>query len=425
MLPKKNISELFEAILVQKQLIQEWYVKYTETATCPEMLDSFLFQKKILEMEYEHYYKLYQFIENRTYGDYYKLFVSIFAYNKTTYDLDVKKYPVYKDLEPYKQYESYTEFIHTEIENYLLFLEELIKEKQKELDEHKAKIVRGLNIGNYVNMLTHQVDVMNDQLHLFKNHFTTYNTYHDKRYTDLSVQLKLVLARSTGTTFPLCSVCCTEPAEYCKECCSRMEVRGTVYEKELTNEVHANPPPEPVEPTPEPVVEPTPEPEPVVEPTPEPVVEPTPEPVVEPTPEPVVEPTPEPVVEPTPEPVVEPTPEPEPVVEPTPEPVVEPTPEPVVEPTPEQVVEPTPESVVESPPEILVEYVHYDIPIDIQTDPPCVNTVEISHVVNELIEKIVNDFNELLKKVEKKNFNLCGFRIINFDIPWILHKLFK
>lgn len=49
----------------------------------------------------------------------------------------------------------------------------------------------------------------------------------------------------------------------------------------------------------------------------------------------------------------------------------------------------------------------------------------ISSYYGDNEEKIVNDFNELLKKVEKKNFNLCGFRIINFDIPWILHKLFK
>jgi predicted PolB exonuclease-like 3'-5' exonuclease len=38
---------------------------------------------------------------------------------------------------------------------------------------------------------------------------------------------------------------------------------------------------------------------------------------------------------------------------------------------------------------------------------------------------IVNSFNELLKKIEKKNFSLCGFRIMAFDIPWILHKLHK
>jgi len=38
---------------------------------------------------------------------------------------------------------------------------------------------------------------------------------------------------------------------------------------------------------------------------------------------------------------------------------------------------------------------------------------------------IVNRFNELLKKIETKSFNLSGFRIMYFDIPWILHKLYK
>jgi hypothetical protein len=38
---------------------------------------------------------------------------------------------------------------------------------------------------------------------------------------------------------------------------------------------------------------------------------------------------------------------------------------------------------------------------------------------------IVESFNNLLKKIETKNFKLCGFRINYFDIPWILHKLHK
>jgi len=38
---------------------------------------------------------------------------------------------------------------------------------------------------------------------------------------------------------------------------------------------------------------------------------------------------------------------------------------------------------------------------------------------------IVNSFNNLLKKIEKKNFNISGFRILHFDIVWILHKLHK
>lgn len=38
---------------------------------------------------------------------------------------------------------------------------------------------------------------------------------------------------------------------------------------------------------------------------------------------------------------------------------------------------------------------------------------------------IVESFNDLLKKIEKKAFSLSGFRILYFDIPWVLHKLHK
>lgn len=38
---------------------------------------------------------------------------------------------------------------------------------------------------------------------------------------------------------------------------------------------------------------------------------------------------------------------------------------------------------------------------------------------------IVNSFNDLLKKIERKTFNISGFRINHFDIPWVLHKLHK
>jgi predicted PolB exonuclease-like 3'-5' exonuclease len=39
--------------------------------------------------------------------------------------------------------------------------------------------------------------------------------------------------------------------------------------------------------------------------------------------------------------------------------------------------------------------------------------------------EVVFKFNEVLKKVETKNFNLCGFRLVYFDIPYFLHKLHK
>lgn len=39
--------------------------------------------------------------------------------------------------------------------------------------------------------------------------------------------------------------------------------------------------------------------------------------------------------------------------------------------------------------------------------------------------EIVNSFNDLLLKIEKKNFNLAGYKILQFDIPYILHKMHK
>lgn len=49
----------------------------------------------------------------------------------------------------------------------------------------------------------------------------------------------------------------------------------------------------------------------------------------------------------------------------------------------------------------------------------------ISSYYGDNEKEIVKSFNNLLKKIETKNFNLCGYRINYFDIPWILHKLHK
>ena len=50
---------------------------------------------------------------------------------------------------------------------------------------------------------------------------------------------------------------------------------------------------------------------------------------------------------------------------------------------------------------------------------------KISSYYGDNEEDIVNSFNNLLKKIETKNFNLSGFRILHFDLPWVLHKLHK
>jgi predicted PolB exonuclease-like 3'-5' exonuclease len=53
------------------------------------------------------------------------------------------------------------------------------------------------------------------------------------------------------------------------------------------------------------------------------------------------------------------------------------------------------------------------------------NGKQIRSFYGENEKDILNSFNELLKKIQTKAFNLAGFRIKHFDIPWILHKLHK
>ncbi len=50
---------------------------------------------------------------------------------------------------------------------------------------------------------------------------------------------------------------------------------------------------------------------------------------------------------------------------------------------------------------------------------------QIKSLYGEDEKQIVEDFNNLLKKIQTKNFKLSGFRVTHFDIPWLLHKLHK
>ena len=50
---------------------------------------------------------------------------------------------------------------------------------------------------------------------------------------------------------------------------------------------------------------------------------------------------------------------------------------------------------------------------------------QIKSIYGDNEQEIVIKFNDLLKKIETKNFNLSGFRVLHFDIPWLVHKLHK
>jgi len=230
---KQAIDSLMESLFQNKQTIQDRLTKYVNMKKHTEMLDSFYFQTKLMDEEYELAQKIYKMIENRMYGEYYKLWLSMSHYTKDW--KETLKFPPYKDLEPTKQYDSkVTHTISEEIVSLFTLIREVMDKSQKDIDLHKEELNKGIHIENYINTLSYQLGLMNDQVKLFQDMFDSYQRYHHERYDHFIKKIELLNSQMEGTIFPmcektsiktnLCEVCNQIDAVYCKECSNVVEM---------------------------------------------------------------------------------------------------------------------------------------------------------------------------------------------------------
>ena len=364
------IKNTFKTLTEKHIEIKSQYKTYIDANRKCEYLDSFYFQIKLLDYDYDTTNKLYNYIDNRIYCDYYKLFVIIYSFFKLNFKTEKSemilkntKYPIYKDLEPYKIYDFDTiNDIHQDIIRLIEYINKIIQQNEDEIKTHQSKLSSGINIDNYIHNLEYHNNIIVNNVNLYKKYLSAYHTYHLSFLSNLNSKLNCIheqLDNDINFTQPvkekksiimtkICKRCSKKEAEYCETCLNE-ENEQYMRLSDLRNNTIIIDREESLEPiVEEPIVE-----EPIVEPIVEPVVdEPTDEPIEEPVleepiNEPVVEPINEPVVEPIVVPVLE-EPINEPVVEPTEEPVPD---EPVIVPVHEEPVveEPINEPVVEEP----------------------------------------------------------------------------
>ena len=116
---KRENSQLFEKSYDKIKKLKEWYNNYVKENHDHLFifgLDSFHYQGKIIDTEYDDMKRLYQSITNRMYCEYYKLYQIIVEYTeKVVKDKKVSdvvasnsNFPKYMDLEPYRQYGTET-----------------------------------------------------------------------------------------------------------------------------------------------------------------------------------------------------------------------------------------------------------------------------------------------------------------------------
>lgn len=169
-------------------------------------LDSFQFQSKLIDIEYEDMKRLFLAINNRMYCEYYKLYKIISEYVKENIQdkktLDLIKitsiFPVYKDLEPYKQYKFET--IHEVHENIILLLYEInefIINKENELQTHKMKQEIGLNINNFVTTFNYNIIMIKEKGMLFISYIEFFHNLHTKYLQRFAMKMNLMYNQVT------------------------------------------------------------------------------------------------------------------------------------------------------------------------------------------------------------------------------------
>jgi len=145
-------------------------------------LDAFYFQYKILNIEIEQMKHILILINNRMYGEYYKLYNIILLQIKEkglvipeSY-ITSKNHTVYKDLEPHIEYNI--ELIK-EVHNDILVLIDGIyvchNSNESCIKDHVNNTTIGNSIANFINTLEYENSILKEQIMLYYNYISFFH----------------------------------------------------------------------------------------------------------------------------------------------------------------------------------------------------------------------------------------------------------
>jgi hypothetical protein len=202
-----NIFTILESHLLNLKKMYGEFVENNRQNLFVFGLDSFQFQSKLIDIEYDDMKRLFLAINNRMYCEYYKLYKIIAEYvkaniqDKKTQDLIkiTNIFPVYKDLEPYKQYKfEMIQEIHENIILLLYEINEFIINKENELKIHKKKQEIGLNINNFVTTFNYNIIMIKEKGMLFISYIEFFHNLHTKYLQRFTMKMNLMYTQVTN-----------------------------------------------------------------------------------------------------------------------------------------------------------------------------------------------------------------------------------
>lgn len=159
-------------------------------------LDSFYFQYKVLTIEMDNINRFISLINNRMYGDYYKLYNIIILqcgqFNIDTREIatDSKKYPNYRDLEPFHEYDlEHIIGLHHDILTVLSQLFVHYSNKEHSITGYNETANVGISIVNFIHTLEYENTLLREQASLYVGYVRFFHNSHMSYLTKLGTKI--------------------------------------------------------------------------------------------------------------------------------------------------------------------------------------------------------------------------------------------
>lgn len=202
---RSNINDIFIEVKEKLNALDKIYVEIINTHKNNDYtfgIDSFYFQNKLIEIEYDNMKSIFVGINNRIYCEYYKLYKMIYTYIEAELKDTIlieklnqkKNYPVYKDLEPLKTYNfDLIIDIQRNIIETIEFLFSYLSNKEAELRAVCTTSDLGINIENIVNYQTYSNTLLNEKINIFCKYLNVFHKHHNKYFSRLLIKGKMMI----------------------------------------------------------------------------------------------------------------------------------------------------------------------------------------------------------------------------------------
>ena len=210
----KSIKKL--SVKTKKSIgkVNELYIGLTQKTSDPVELfglDFFNFQYEIYCKQYDNQLILLNFLNNRIYGDYYKLYKLILMYVKNSVSSESLKaivesnsnLPKYDKLDDKVVYpEEVLKTINTFVLNVLDQIFTFYKEKMTQMNSKVKLSKKGFCIGNFVTTVKHKNEMIKHQVELYEGYIKFFNENHIKQLVLIKDRLQKIFDEiSTDVNF--------------------------------------------------------------------------------------------------------------------------------------------------------------------------------------------------------------------------------